>query len=155
MGLSPRGRGNRHTRYRHPSPEGSIPAWAGQPRRTDSSFRSPGVYPRVGGATHVAALGQLALHGLSPRGAGQPEVSHYLLLANKVYPRVGGATHVPPGQALAARGLSPRGRGNQFVVVEWDAVGRSIPAWAGQPGPNIQAIGIEEVYPRVGGATAC
>ena len=50
QGLSPRGRGNRRGRQRWRMPGGSIPAWAGQPRRYVTHKTSSAVYPRVGGA---------------------------------------------------------------------------------------------------------
>ena len=50
-GLSPRGRGNHHHhRPRCPNPR-SIPAWAGEPTASSSSYMTSRVYPRVGGGT--------------------------------------------------------------------------------------------------------
>ncbi len=50
-GLSPRGRGNHHFQGAANLLHGSIPAWAGEPRRRRGLRPSSGVYPRVGGGT--------------------------------------------------------------------------------------------------------
>ena len=52
-GLSPRGRGNPSPVLPSPGRRGSIPAWAGQPRRPRLECRRLWVYPRVGGATRT------------------------------------------------------------------------------------------------------
>ena len=69
-GLSPRGRGNLRS-FGWPNIRGgSIPAWAGEPVRSWLNPRSHGVYPRVGGGTHLPPLMPLSAPGLSPRGRG-------------------------------------------------------------------------------------
>ena len=71
-GLSPRGRGNQQEGMAVRMNGGSIPAWAGKPRRT-VAIRSRGrVYPRVGGETTLAIAGEVEEAGLSPRGRGNP-----------------------------------------------------------------------------------
>ena len=50
-GLSPRGRGNLLPDDGHAAPEGSIPAWAGEPAARRPRHGQHGVYPRVGGGT--------------------------------------------------------------------------------------------------------
>ena len=70
MGLSPRGRGNLPPNKAPLVGQGSIPAWAGEPRRGSMPARSSGVYPRVGGGTPEKALPALVITGLSPRGRG-------------------------------------------------------------------------------------
>ena len=50
-GLSPRVRGNPATRQENPSPEGSIPARAGEPRMQESRNIQCRVYPRACGGT--------------------------------------------------------------------------------------------------------
>ena len=110
MGLSPRGRGSRDEDHRVDVPPGSIPAWAGEPRRNSAASAHARVYPRVGGG---AGSGELASHvrgGLSPRGrgsrggrrstarrdgsipawAGEPRSIASISAAAWVYPRVGG-----------------------------------------------------------------
>ena len=88
-GLSPRGRGNHQDPPELVRVVGSIPAWAGEPRtgighpisgsipawagEPKSSLRPPwpsGVYPRVGGGTHVEYINEVKVRGLSPRGRG-------------------------------------------------------------------------------------
>ena len=50
-GLSPRRRGNLYRLGAHVDIGGSIPAWAGEPRSSESSKSGASVYPRVGGGT--------------------------------------------------------------------------------------------------------
>ena len=71
-GLSPRGRGNPAAAALHLKHRGSIPAWAGQPLRNDTSPTPSAVYPRVGGATRAARRMRESEMGLSPRGRGNP-----------------------------------------------------------------------------------
>ena len=52
------------------------------------------------------------------------------------------------------KGLSPRGRGNRVSKSGVNHSVRSIPAWAGEPGPDAQQLYRARVYPRVGGGTA-
>ena len=51
QGLSPRVRGNRLELANQVPPQGSIPACAGEPLRTDRLHRHRQVYPRVCGGT--------------------------------------------------------------------------------------------------------
>ena len=133
-GLSPRGRGNLSDSVAVWTATGSIPAWAGQPRKTRRDSRSHGVYPRVGGATPKLRAYPPPGRGLSPRGrgnrspsseyeysvgsipawAGQPVAHLPGVGAPGVYPRVGGATFPGPPRACRGTGLSPRGRGNRM-----------------------------------------
>ena len=131
-GLSPRGRGNRHSADSDHSCTGSIPAWAGEPSLRRLRPLMHWVYPRVGGGTSAATPGVAASTGLSPRGRGNP-IRHLLEAepygsipawageptvitpsgyARRVYPRVGGGTLTRALPTTTARGLSPRGRGN-------------------------------------------
>ena len=50
-GLSPRGRGNLLRFASEYLPQGSIPAWAGEPMYTACWSAAVTVYPRVGGGT--------------------------------------------------------------------------------------------------------
>ena len=52
-GLSPRGRGSRTELSSISSPDGSIPAWAGEPALRGRALARPGVYPRVGGGASL------------------------------------------------------------------------------------------------------
>ena len=109
-GLSPRGRGSREHQFLGRVTEGSIPAWAGEPPRSNTSVRQSRVYPRVGGGASASSTrGRLAT-GLSPRGrgslddpprvppprgsipawAGEPVRNPGRSHKRSVYPRVGG-----------------------------------------------------------------
>ena len=152
-GLSPRGRGNPRHQRGAPVPDGSIPAWAGEPGADQDEMGGVAVYPRVGGGTIEAGMGRCGVAGLSPRGRGNPSPQTSTLrprgsipawagepysfsppvAAYPVYPRVGGGTArraaaVPPGG-----GLSPRGRGNPYSCGSRSSPRGSIPAWAGEP----------------------
>ena len=132
-GLSPRVRGNRGQPCGSAGHSGSIPACAGEPRRTPTHGPRTTVYPRVCGGTFQAAGLARPPKGLSPRVrgnlagrrlvqaakgsipacAGEPLASRSGLCARRVYPRVCGGT--PDGRVVCVRcqGLSPRVRGNQ------------------------------------------
>ena len=69
-GLSPRGRGNQRATSFANSRNGSIPAWAGEPRKWLARKSRPGVYPRVGGGTLASIHARMSAAGLSPRGRG-------------------------------------------------------------------------------------
>ena len=172
-GLSPRGRGNRPSSVRQHPGTGSIPAWAGKPERSRSSYLLRQVYPRVGGETHQREPHRVHESGLSPRGrgnrtaiqrcgvpagsipawAGKPRQPSRSGSAPRVYPRVGGETLSGNDPVKARTGLSPRGRGNLLVVVLDRAPWRSIPAWAGKPLAGGDRYTNRRVYPRVGGET--
>ena len=172
-GLSPRGRGNRVQAQRPRPPEGSIPAWAGEPYPAVASNSCVTVYPRVGGGTHVKSLGCHCQGGLSPRGrgnrlpavaeraprrsipawAGEPSRTCGSSSGMTVYPRVGGGTSAHSFPVSGKQGLSPRGRGNRPVRQSPNVGGRSIPAWAGEPKRSGYSGKNHRVYPRVGGGT--
>ena len=90
-GLSPRGRGNHHSALLYPQGNGSIPAWAGEPRPYCRGRSLPLVYPRVGGGTS-RQMGSGSITGLSPRGRGNPPDAPPSVVVTRVYPRVGGGT---------------------------------------------------------------
>ena len=161
-GLSPRGRGNRHSRASPLYLLRSIPAWAGQPTSSYYALRQKTVYPRVGGATMGGRVLPVCQMGLSPRGRGNP----YAPTANRypnrsipawagqppntlnryriapVYPRVGGATYYSTHPVPESAGLSPRGRGNPEVIAATNDYLWSIPAWAGQPWPDCRVTSL-------------
>ena len=172
-GLSPRVRGNRAYAEEAGAGLRSIPACAGEPatRRFRSTLGM--VYPRVCGGTWVARSGSLWVAGLSPRVrgnltrmlaeahaersipacAGEPMQSGFQRCRLGVYPRVCGGT---PTRSVACRqvtGLSPRVRGNRRGGGDDDAVQRSIPACAGEPGARTDSRPSGPVYPRVCGGT--
>ena len=69
-GLSPRMRGNRPLGLVGVDVVGSIPAHAGEPRRSRSRARPLRVYPRACGGTWEASTWQCEAPGLSPRMRG-------------------------------------------------------------------------------------
>ncbi len=129
----------------------------------------------MGGGTRSAWLRRSRFPGLSPRGrgnlplclappggrrsipawAGEPLRIYERLSADEVYPRVGGGTAQCAASRPTTGGLSPRGRGNQGYTARRPRCTRSIPAWAGEPGPSMVRWGHPTVYPRVGGGTDC
>ena len=166
MGLSPRGRGNQNVRHRygHLSPRG---------RGNRGRCLPKAVYPRVGGGTCLQLRIIICYPGLSPRGrgnrcapslahasgrsipawAGEPLCMTTTSSSSTVYPRVGGGTSSSNSQEHVIKGLSPRGRGNRLPVPDPHIVGRSIPAWAGEPYNTWKNLRARRVYPRVGGGT--
>ncbi len=132
-GRSPRGRGNRPCARRPIEGLGSIPAWAGEPRRRSGRRPLGGVDPRVGGGTLSEAQLDALFVGRSPRGrgnrgrrrpggvdegsipawAGEPKALLPCPFQLGVDPRVGGGTLGEPRRVLSYPGRSPRGRGNR------------------------------------------
>ena len=119
-GLSPRMRGNRRRRALSDMGIGSIPAYAGEPRRRNCRPPDGPVYPRVCGGTHDCYAATAPVPGLSPRMRGNPQVAARLhnlrwsipayagepridtgcAWTAAVYPRVCGGTPAPAGIAL-------------------------------------------------------
>ena len=172
-GLSPRGRGNRISSGKVENGSRSIPAWAGEPVVRNRALPVLAVYPRVGGGTHAPEAVASNKQGLSPRGrgnrryiyslfiyirsipawAGEPPTNGSQIISPGVYPRVGGGTGGVISIITVLVGLSPRGRGNLTHYQLPYNPRRSIPAWAGEPGPGRQTRPGPGVYPRVGGGT--
>ena len=174
MGLSPRVRGNRPTAPTAWSDHGSIPACAGEPRRTDSAKLCTRVYPRVCGGTSGPTARHVSESGLSPRVrgnrhqliepphpsgsipacAGEPRTPFSMISSMRVYPRVCGGTPCAFRDDVSGSGLSPRVRGNLYHdhATLWKL--RSIPACAGEPFMSRRSVAISGVYPRVCGGTA-
>ena len=88
-----------------------------------------------------------------PAYAGEPRWRPSIRFWWRVYPRVCGGTHNRRAVAPSVSGLSPRMRGNLVCLLAVRAVGRSIPAYAGEPRwrPSIRFWW--RVYPRVCGGT--
>ena len=166
LGLSPRGRGNLWAPETLPCGYGSIPAWAGKPRKRTAKSSCYWVYPRVGGETEVSIETRHAINGLSPRGrgnlgwgglgdggcgsipawAGKPDRRPLSTRPLGVYPRVGGETARRTKRWRTDGGLSPRGRGNRQG--DQCALNRSgsIPAWAGKPLCHNDPVSQENEY---------
>ena len=173
VGLSPRGRGNRHSSRPSRPACRSIPARAGKPMATADCTSRRRVYPRAGGETVIRAARAALLVGLSPRGrgnpwprpiarpaggsiparAGKPGWRRPKAVSSGVYPRAGGETIVRSPALIASSGLSPRGRGNRLSVERGHAGFGSIPARAGKPRSPPRFARDCGVYPRAGGET--
>ena len=173
LGLSPRVRGNPRSAPRRRRRARSIPACAGEPAAP--AFRPPGsrVYPRVCGGTGAVDVHVDGGAGLSPRVrgnphdwrggnrrggsipacAGEPGAGVACRAGHRVYPRVCGGTSAGRRGRRRAWGLSPRVRGNPRRSMNWPVEAGSIPACAGEPGPNPRVAYTSEVYPRVCGGT--
>ena len=102
---------------------------------------------------HSGAKRAAAEPGSIPAYAGEPPGAARGTESGWVYPRVcGGTIHIARVPAQET-GLSPRMRGNRADCRRRIAALRSIPAYAGEPGPSALAGGILGVYPRVCGGT--
>ena len=162
VGLSPRGRGNHYLDFvavdsiqvyprvgggtlsanqAHTVPDGSIPAWAGEPiasrsipaSRDSTCGLQPGLSPRGRGNPWPSRNAPFNVRSI-PAWAGEPHRLPFGMAPFPVYPRVGGGTDLFE---------QPRTRPR-----------RSIPAWAGEP--RLVRAGscvVLTVYPRVGGGT--
>ena len=173
MGLSPRVRGNPSGRPETRANPGSIPACAGEPRRSLRRFYEAWVYPRVCGGTAQITKASHCIENLSPRVrgnrgprrypirrtgsipacAGEPGAEQGVAQMPGVYPRVCGGTDGSGCNAAGAQGLSPRVRGNRRLIGSSTSSMRSIPACAGEPLTIVKRNLSVKVYPRVCGGT--
>ena len=172
-GLSPRMRGNPSGYTRGNRIIGSIPAYAGEPRRGQAVEIRGQVYPRVCGGTQGRQPPGQPPRGLSPRMRGNP-LRNWHRAANpgsipayagepggwptgtgqrEVYPRVCGGTRKEPIGGMTSTGLSPRMRGNRRHAASPAGCQRSIPAYAGEPTFPRHRPAAQKVYPRVCGGT--
>ena len=152
-GLSPRVRGNQAGVVDQLLGAGSIPARAGEPRRSSRAEGSSRVYPRACGGTGSQRVACSVHMGLSPRvrgnlktwvrrgmisgsipaRGGEPDMPRRLLASRRVYPRACGGTKSLGTRYLLFRGLSPRVRGNHLAQLAREHTHGSIPARAGEP----------------------
>ena len=166
-------RGNLLERYASRIAVGSIPAYAGEPRRYPAAGRRVAVYPRVCGGTRCRLRQAHPVGGLSPRMrgnrwgqkgghirigsipayAGEPRTLPPKSGRMPVYPRVCGGTPRCRRETAALRGLSPRMRGNPLPGRQPTADRGSIPAYAGEPPAQGCPGRPRRVYPRVCGGT--
>ena len=173
-GLSPRVRGNLEGRCGADGDAGTIPACAGEPRRSTRRPISPRDYPRVCGGTWLSNEVDFSLLGLSPRVrgnlskpgrslpgtrtipacAGEPHSRNGLVHLYEDYPRVCGGTRYWSSSVRWTSGLSPRVRGNRPGAAGADHGDRTIPACAGEPYHRRPAHLQRRDYPRVCGGTA-
>ncbi len=132
-GPSPRGRGNPFRAQQHRLSGGTIPAWAGEPRKSWKNLRFLGDHPRVGGGTCNRGITGRNDSGPSPRGRGNPfRAQQHRLSGGTIpawageprhgcfrhrsawdHPRVGGGTRTARRKMRQPAGPSPRGRGNR------------------------------------------
>ena len=170
-GSSPRGRGTHWGNVRRRQRRRIIPAWAGNARPLGLP-RSPWTdHPRVGGERSL----EQARHGLSggssPRGrgthwgnvrrrqrrriipawAGNAVWSRRGTGCRADHPRVGGERISTSWKWDKNSGSSPRGRGTQSGAGAARAVGRIIPAWAGNASARHGSGTRTADHPRVGG----
>ena len=154
-GRSPRGRGSQRPARAAAAVQGSIPAWAGEPRRHPTTPWRSRVDPRVGGGALLAASSAVTGAGRSPRGrgsrntealvnampgsipawAGEPRAVRRAGHLPGVDPRVGGGANDISRMIAATVGRSPRGRGSREPARVAFRFRGSIPAWAGEPTP--------------------
>ena len=172
-GLSPRMRGNQVQSSGEGASLGSIPAHAGEPRRTAPGCTESRVYPRACGGTWRGEERQDLRVGLSPRmrgnlpgrpraartsgsipaHAGEPLSEQRSYAQARVYPRACGGTELSADIAKPTTGLSPRMRGNRPQAIRGRLGIGSIPAHAGEPSDCVaQKLG-HGVYPRACGGT--
>ena len=172
-GLSPRVRGNHRHCEANQRRRRSIPACAGEPKRSASTHRRSRVYPRVCGGTSPISSFVRRCQGLSPRVrgnplqqavesmskrsipacAGEPGLFTRHGIRSQVYPRVCGGTYHGARMFVGAYGLSPRVRGNLRSARGVTKTDGSIPACAGEPRRCLDSHWRHQVYPRVCGGT--
>ncbi len=172
QGPSPLSRGSRRRTSRKASPQGSIPALAGQPTVDAQTEAAQVVHPRSRGAADapdeaaVCAVGPspLSRGSLDDRGRRQLDIGSIPALAGQpcgigqtenrpgVHPRSRGAALQHLAKLRAIRGPSPLSRGSPFV--HWVRARQcgSIPALAGQPLAQMRSSGSPTVHPRSRGA---
>ena len=172
-GLSPRVRGNPAQRDFDVVVARSIPARAGEPRRSCRGAGCCRVYPRACGGTHGGSHAHESRQGLSPRvrgnpccrcsptaitwsipaRAGEPLPTAAARSCSGVYPRACGGTSFKLDFDDLDMGLSPRVRGNLAGPHRGQHADRSIPARAGEPPPGVRPDATIPVYPRACGGT--
>ncbi len=173
LGPSPRGRGNRRDPAQRSPDDGTIPAWAGEPRQFSYSVAVSWDHPRVGGGTRKSRSAFQAMAGPSPRGRGNlhPMPSYVAVMRTipawagepihrrswwpwlRDHPRVGGGTLFLLSFEAGMQGPSPRGRGNHAAIGDRPKRHGTIPAWAGEPHRDQAIADTPRDHPRVGGGT--
>ena len=170
-GPSPRVRGIHADDARRRSPNGSIPARAGNPgfhhSRTSTSKvhpracgesedavahgdRARGPSPRVRGI-HGRVSGQVVGVGSIPARAGNPAAATAPRRPARVHPRACGESSPTRSAPASASGPSPRVRGIHRVTPRQRHRCGSIPARAGNPGPACCCCSSARVHPRACG----
>ena len=150
-GLSPRTRGSSVSGRGHLPRRRSIPAHAGEPSLSVSSYRPGGVYPRARGGAKMVTQKAPGPDGLSPRTRGSPSDCSGRIFAAGSIPAHAGEPSWPPSRRgrprvyprarggaacwlvfyVVKEGLSPRTRGSRTHHIRRRLQRRSIPAHAG------------------------
>ena len=167
-GPSPRARGIPRPRHRPRLADGSIPASAGNPRRSASTRSGPRVHPRERGESPSTAATPTRCTGPSPRArgirggapvrdpgrgsipasAGNPAAHAAGHLVDQVHPRERGESVAALAPGGRVTGPSPRARGiRRGPPLRWRELG-SIPASAGNPSAGSTARTRATVHPR-------
>ena len=153
MGPSPRVRGNLFDPIGTNGQAGTIPAGAGEPRRTSPISRSSRDHPRGCGGTDAPKAKKGPKQGPSPRvrgnpmeesrtdlvagtipaGAGEPSQTMASFFRYRDHPRGCGGTWAAPTTSSFRMGPSPRVRGNRLKVFAIAGHEGTIPAGAGEP----------------------
>ena len=102
----------------------------------------------------MAVAVAVVISGSIPACAGEPRSGRVRRAGRRVYPRGCGGTLDRLACDGYLHGLSPRVRGNQKQADIAREMGGSIPACAGEPDKDADAIHHSKVYPRVCGGTA-
>lgn len=112
-GPSPRGRGSPSLGLVLPLGDGSIPAWAGEPRSSSGVCTANGVHPRVGGGAKRWPRTARPMRGPSPRGRGSRGSFGTLPARYGSIPAWAGEPFSSLHSFAIRTGPSPRGRGSQ------------------------------------------
>ena len=171
IGSSPRGRGTHIPRHGDRDGARFIPARAGNTRSTPRSASRASVHPRAGGEHAGTGLRHGLRSGSSPRGRGTPLRDPLVGAADRfiparagntpcapasgarrsVHPRAGGEHEAAICVPNAIAGSSPRGRGTRLGLIACAALGRFIPARAGNTSRRPSPMRAAPVHPRAGG----
>ena len=173
QGVSPRARGNVVDPHVAVDDAGSIPASAGERGIGPAPAAGNKVYPRERGGTFARPILERGNVGLSPRArgngrpgdpgqahagsipasAGERRRQELTAAQGRVYPRERGGTMQVQITLNPQMGLSPRARGNEREALVENRADGSIPASAGERGPQPLAGNPVKVYPRERGGT--
>ena len=150
---SPHTRGNQDNARPYAAREPFIPAYTGQPMRGTYISEKMTFHPRIHGATDVFARDLSAFGPFIPAYTGQPYPRHLSSRAATFHPRIHGATLTALCFAKANSLSSPHTRGNLHHVRKHLRLIPFIPAYTGQPSPNLTTIPALTFHPRIHGAT--
>ena len=124
----------------------------GSEREIEYWIDDVGRSPRGRGKPATAAR-EACMGGSIPAWAGEALFDNSELHLVGVDPRVGGGSRGASDKYLVRAGRSPRGRGKLARSCNTCALGRSIPAWAGEARHDATVFRQRRVDPRVGGGS--